>query len=149
MLTTFREEHVRNGYGKYLVTMKPSPQTTECNEIRGIAGKPSQGEFVGMVTLLRGTGSNAYSAPDSGFVVHPSKMRRGYAKEAASALLDYVANTLSVKDVIGLCDINNEASQGVLKSLGFRDRGLRELKAFGGKKGVVWTSPGMSEDLSL
>jgi predicted acetyltransferase len=149
LLTTFREEHARNRYGRYLVSMKPSTASdAEDHAGRGAAeresaDKPSHGEFVGMVTLLRGTGTNAYSVPELGFVIHPSKMRHGYEKEAASALLDYVAHTLCVRDVIGLCDPNNKASQGVFKSLGFRDRGVQELKAFGGKKGVVWTIPGM------
>lgn len=152
LTTVYPEEHARNRYGRYLISEKPLPPATNsgADDAESMAvGLPSQLDYVGIVTLMKGSGANAYTVPDLGFVVHPSKTRQGYAKEAARALLDYVAENLGIREVLGLCDVENEASNGVFRSLGFTRRGVRELKVFGGKKGMVWTSPGMSEDLHV
>ncbi|KAK3681697.1 including n-acetylases of ribosomal protein [Podospora appendiculata] len=135
----FRDEHARNGYGTYLVSLKASDATPTL----------ASATPIGTVSLMRGEPPNCYTAPDLGFAILPAYMRKGYAKEAAQALLDYVEREQGVEDVVGLFDPKNEASCAVFKSLGFEDRGLRELKVFGGVRGAVWTKPGMAEDLSV
>lgn len=68
---------------------------------------------IGTVSLMRGTGPNCYKVPDIGFAVLPKHMRRGYATEAARALLDYADRELGVTEVVGLVDPANEASRAV------------------------------------
>ena len=139
----FQAEHARNGYGTYLVSLKSeSPPADGSNPL------PSSTP-IGTVSLLRGEEPNCYSAPDLGFAILPEYMRRGYTKEASEGLLRYAADELGVKDVLGMHNPRNEGSYGVFRSLGFVDRGLRELKMFGGEVGQVWVRKGMSEDLSV
>ena len=145
--TKFREEHERNGYGKYLISLKPTPAPTDLKT--GFAEVLRGCELVGMVTLMKGAGPNAFAVPDIGFVIHPSKMQQGYAKEAGNAILAMAETFLGVKEVVGMCDEDNEASKATLRSLGFENRGVLEVKAFGGRKGMVWAKPGMAEDLSV
>ncbi|KAJ9161043.1 Including n-acetylases of ribosomal protein [Coniochaeta hoffmannii] len=139
----FQAEHARNGYGTYLVSLKSeSPLAHGSNPL-------SSSIPIGTVSLRRGEEPNCYAAPDLGFAILPRYMRRGYAKEASEGLLQYAAYELGVKDVLGLHDPNNEGSCAVFRSLGFEDRGLRELKVFGGVIGQVWARQGMSQDLSV
>ncbi|KAK3388053.1 including n-acetylases of ribosomal protein [Podospora didyma] len=134
----FRDEHARNGYGTFLVSLKSTTETP-----------PSLATStpVGTVQLMRGEEPNRYPAPDLGYAILPSHMRRGYTKEAAQALMDFTEKNWGVDEVLGLCDPKNEASAAVFRSLGFQDRGVHELRVFGGEVGSVWTKPGVAEDL--
>lgn len=142
----FQAEYARNGYGTYLVSLK-SPPGNESSE--AIPPPPSEEEPIGTVSLTRGAHPTAYSAPDLGFAILPDYMRKGYAREAAIGLLAWAESELHVYDVLGLCDPTNEGSNGVFRSLGFVDRGVRTLKEFGNVQGAVWVKPGMAEDLSV
>ncbi|KAL9531368.1 hypothetical protein SMMN14_05202 [Sphaerulina musiva] len=126
----FQAEYARNGYGTYLVSL-------------------NEEEPIGTVSLTRGAPPTAYSAPDLGFAILPDYMRKGYAREAATGLLAWAESELHVYDVLGLCDPANEGSNGLFRSLGFVDRGVRTLKVFGNVQGAVWVRPGMAEDLSV
>lgn len=147
----FRAEHARNGYGTYLVSLKPEEQQLPQED----GGSGSSGPLVasatpiGTVSLMRGEGPDSLAAPDLGFAILPGYMRRGYAREAAVGLLGYAEEELGVRDVLGLHDPGNEASSGVFRSLGFENRGLRELKMFGDVVGSVWARKGMDGDLSV
>ncbi|KAF9630011.1 Acyl-CoA N-acyltransferase [Lasiodiplodia theobromae] len=140
----FVAEHARNGYGTYLVSLKP-PGATET---------PGEDDFanstpIGTVSLSRGAPPDAYTAPDLGFAILPAHMRKGYAREAAAALLAWAERERGVDAVLGLFDPQNEASKGVFRSLGFEDRGTRTLRVFGGVEGAVWTKKGMEGDLGV
>jgi RimJ/RimL family protein N-acetyltransferase len=134
----FREEHAR-GFGGYLVSLKGDQDSED---------KLASSTPVGTVSMMKGEEPNCYGAPDLGFAMLSGHMRKGYAKEAAQALVDWYEKERGVKDVLGLHDPKNTASSAVFRSLGFRDRGLRKLNLFGGVIGQVWTKPGMAEDLS-
>lgn len=136
----FREEHARNGFGIYLISLKGDPEAQD---------KLATSTPVGTVSMMKGEEPNCYRAPDLGFAMLSGHMRKGYAKEASQALMDWYEKEKGVKDVLGLHDPKNTASSAVFKSLGFRDRGLRELRVFGGVVGRVWAKPGMAEDLSV
>ncbi|CAD0083519.1 unnamed protein product [Aureobasidium vineae] len=116
----FMAEHARNGYGMYLVSLLEDDTP------------------IGTVSLMRGE-SSSLLAPDIGFAMLSEHMRRGYAVEAAKALVEYVNEEKGVKAVFGFCDEGNEASMGVLRKLGFRWEGVRSVKEFGGKEAAVWS----------
>ncbi|RKU46378.1 hypothetical protein DL546_004003 [Coniochaeta pulveracea] len=136
----YREEHARNGFGIYLVSLKGDHQAED---------KLASSTPIGTVSMMKGQEPNCYAAPDLGFAMLSEHMRKGYAKEASQALINWYETERGVKDVLGLHDPKNTASSAVFRSLGFRDRGLRELKVFGGVIGQVWTKPDMAEDLSV
>lgn len=52
------------------------------------------------------------------YVVSPSHQRKGYATEAAKALIDYAFNTLHLRRVVANTNYDNVASQGVMKKIG-------------------------------
>jgi RimJ/RimL family protein N-acetyltransferase len=144
----FRTEHARNGYGTYLVSLKPSKHD-ESGDDTTFPEKLAACKHIGTVSLMRGEPPNAYLAPDLGFAILPGEMRNGYACEAAEALLAWAEKHLDVRDVLGLFDPANEASKRVFNRLGFEDRGVMVLKVFGGVEGAVWARKGMAEDMSV
>ncbi|EKV12736.1 Acyl-CoA N-acyltransferase [Penicillium digitatum] len=122
------------GYGMFLV----SRQTDD-----GV--KP-----VGVVSLLKGIPPDPhYLAPDIGFAMLPEEGRKGYATEAATALLEYVKTCLGVDAVFGFCSPANQRSRGTLEKLGMEFRGVWPLHILGGEESAVYALPGMSEDLSI
>lgn len=148
----FRAEHASNGYGTYLVSLRPR-DTTNTNpaddEIKPFSERLAACKPIGTVSLMRGELPNAYGVPDLGFAILPEEMRKGYAREAAEALLAWAEKERGVYDVLGLFDPANEASRGVFRSLGFEDRGVRTLRVFGNVEGAVWVRKGMESDLGV
>lgn len=59
-----------------------------------------------------------------GYVLHPEHHGKGYATEAAMALLDYGFNTLGVHRVFATCRPANRASEQVMKRIGMQREGL-------------------------
>jgi RimJ/RimL family protein N-acetyltransferase len=116
----FAAEDARNGYGTYLISLTSS--TTP----------------IGTVSLMRGENSPLL-APDIGFAPLSECMRKGYAVEAARALIAYVERELGVKAIFGFCDGGNQASMGVLRKLGMKCEGVRKVEVFGGKETGVWS----------
>lgn len=65
---------------------------------------------------------------DLGFGFFERHHRRGYAQEAAEAVLAYGRDVLGVKRVVGVASPDNAASCALLEKLGFRCEGEREWK---------------------
>ncbi|KAL1617123.1 hypothetical protein SLS56_011126 [Neofusicoccum ribis] len=141
----FKQEHERNGYGTYLVSLK-SPFSTMGVPFSDVL---AQCEPIGTVSLTKGDSCESFTAPDLGFAILPEHMRNSYAAEAARGLLKHAAEYLGVHAVFGLFDPTNEASKGVFRKLGFEDREIRPLKPFGGIRGAIWASLGTDADLSV
>jgi len=76
-----------------------------------------------------------------GFSVIPDRRRRGYATEAAQAIVDWALHEPGIRSVIARCDADNEASIRVLERVGF----VRTGKA-GGQ--IRWRSGVPSEGFS-
>lgn len=53
-----------------------------------------------------------------GWIIHKAYRGRGFASEAARALLDFAFARLAVDKVYAQCDIRNPASFGVMKNIG-------------------------------
>ena len=63
-----------------------------------------------------------------GWIIHKAYRNRGFASEAARALLDFAFTRLAVDKVYAQCDILNPASFAVMRHVGMRcvdDRGTR------------------------
>jgi len=54
------------------------------------------------------------------YAISPSHPRRGYASEAAQALVNYAFQKLHLKHIIATTDYDNLASLGVMRKLGMR-----------------------------
>ena len=87
------------------------------------------GCFVGSVGIvptvvpwgaLRGEPSDALLSPEIGLFwgIMPASRRRGYAREAAAALLDYLFTELQARQVAATTERDNIASQRVMEKLG-------------------------------
>jgi RimJ/RimL family protein N-acetyltransferase len=55
-----------------------------------------------------------------GFVFHPDAQGRGYAREAAAAILDLAFDVVGLHRVFGRTDARNEASARLMRRLGMR-----------------------------
>lgn len=58
-----------------------------------------------------------------GWVLHPDYHRRGYASEAAVALLHYGFEEMGLHRIIATCQPENPASYGVMEKIGMRREG--------------------------
>ncbi|OQE13553.1 hypothetical protein PENFLA_c046G09019 [Penicillium flavigenum] len=130
-----QSNYKKNGYGQMLVSLKPHPGASLAES------KP-----IGIVSLMKGNGENAYTAPDVGYTILPQENRKGYATEAAIGLIAYAKRELGVEGVFGFCAQNDKRSRRVLEKIGMEFRGERHLKIFGGVHSAVYALPGM-EDL--
>lgn len=52
------------------------------------------------------------------YAISPSQQRRGYAAEAAQAMVDYAFGVLRLKRIVATTTYENEASMGVMRKLG-------------------------------
>ncbi len=91
----------------------------------------SGGEFVGAVgivptlapwAVLAGDASDSRLRPEVGLFwgIMPAHRRRGYASEAAEALLEYLFGRLNLRQVVATTEHDNIASQNTMKRLGMR-----------------------------
>ncbi|MCD2440689.1 GNAT family N-acetyltransferase [Agromyces sp. SYSU K20354] len=89
---------------------------------RSVGDEGSRGTSVGRVigdVMVRV--SNAQHAQlEVGWVVHPDFQRRGYASEAAGALVDFAFSMLNPHRVQAFLDARNEASAALCERLGMR-----------------------------
>lgn len=136
---TFREHHRRNGYGQFLVSLKPSDADGVAGGELGPAERLRAATPIGTVSLMKGQPPNCYAVPDLGFAVLPRYMRKGYATEASLAVMNWARGEKGVTQFLGLHDPANEGSKAVFRKLGFEWRGVKSLKVFGGIEGAVWT----------
>ncbi len=89
---------------------------------------------IGMCGLLR---RDTLDAPDLGFAFVPEAHGRGYARQAAIAVLRDAEERLGITRVLAITSVDNAASVRLLLTLGFAESGrirhgaaLEELRAF-------------------
>jgi RimJ/RimL family protein N-acetyltransferase len=106
----------RYGYGQWLVELKDS-------------GLP-----IGMCGLTK---KDYLPDPDIGYALLQKFWSRGYAVEAASAVMDYCSRVLGLRRIVAVVNPDNEASIRVLEKIGLKfDRMVklseerREIKLF-------------------
>jgi RimJ/RimL family protein N-acetyltransferase len=134
----FLGEYERNGYGQFLVSLKPNPSASfsEC-------------PLIGTVCLTKGDSPDSHTVPDLGFVTLPEYCSKGYATEASKLLIKYVKEELGVNGVFGFCDPRNVASRRVMEKAGLEYRHTQKLACFGGAISTVYALPDMDQDLTV
>ncbi|KIY65226.1 acyl-CoA N-acyltransferase [Cylindrobasidium torrendii FP15055 ss-10] len=83
-----------------------------------------------------------WPAPDIGFNFLPAARGKGYATEAAKALIAYAHEHHGVKEVLGFCEEDNLTSCKALERLGMVRWGKGKVKMFKNDGLVVWGPPG-------
>jgi RimJ/RimL family protein N-acetyltransferase len=89
----------RNGFGLYLVEMKE-------------AGSP-----IGMCGLIKRDG---LPDPDIGFAFLPDYWSRGYAVEAAAAVMTYAREIFQLNRILAITSLDNESSGRLLEKIGLQ-----------------------------
>ena len=98
----------RNGFGLYLVELRESYTP------------------VGMCGFLK---REELPDPDIGFAFLPEFWRKGFAFEAAAALLQNARARLKLQRILAITSLDNEASIKLLERLGFRFERVTQLAA--------------------
>ncbi len=86
-----------------------------------IVARREDGAMVG--DLGAGFGLPGERQVELGYRIHPAFHRRGYAREAVSALIDYLIEAHAIHRLVGVAAAENAASIATLRSLGFRQEG--------------------------
>ncbi|MEM8994561.1 MAG: GNAT family N-acetyltransferase [Acidobacteriota bacterium] len=103
----------------------------------------ADGAALGVCGLMR---RDVLDDVDLGFGFKREHRRRGYAREAAEAMLRWGHETLGLGRIVAITDPDNAASIELLGKLGFRDEGL--IRPYAGGEVVRrfgWRSPRTSE----
>jgi RimJ/RimL family protein N-acetyltransferase len=99
--------------------------------------RQSDGAFIGWTGLTRWNPD--YRSASLGYCLHDRAWGRGYATEAAGALLQWAFETLDLNRVQAEADTRNLASARVLEKLGFvREGTLREDCVVNGEVSDSW-----------
>lgn len=93
------ESYERLGFGLYLIELKDGR------------------EPIGICGLIR---RETLSDVDLGFALLPQFWSKGYAFEAASAVMDYARSVLGIERILAIVLPENERSISVLERVGFR-----------------------------
>lgn len=100
------EMYRRLGFGLYLVELK------------------EESVSIGICGLIK---RDSLEDVDIGFAFLPEYWGRGYAYEAASAVITYGADAFELKRIVAITSADNESSAKLLNKLGFRFEGMIRL----------------------
>lgn len=92
------------------------------------AGEPAEADTRRIGCVVAGTSERARSG--IAFWLVPAVQGEGYAKEAVSLVLDYLFRTYPHPAVYAKALPHNDASRGLLESLGFEEEGVARKEAF-------------------
>jgi RimJ/RimL family protein N-acetyltransferase len=110
----FTEEEAREELERRIARVRDAPETGI-----GLAVElAATGELLGDITLT--LGSPEHRQAEIGFVFHPDHHGRGYATEAAEAMVALAFSTYDLHRVFGRLEARNTASARVLEKLGMR-----------------------------
>lgn len=128
---------VQTGFGRYAVSLKSDGPPTE-----DAKSAPESETFIGTVTMKLRQNPGAPTIPDIGFQLLRRFWGKGYATEAAEALLKYFKEEKAIHGFAGYCETDNVQSQKMLQRLGFENRGVRPIRITGdglADEAMVWT----------
>lgn len=102
MQKNYLSSYEKHGFGPYLVSLK------------------EDGTSLGSAGLYK---RDSLEHPDVGFAFLPEFANKGYAFEAASAVMEFAATTLGIKTIVGITLETNLSSIKLLKKLGLSEVG--------------------------
>ena len=71
-----------------------------------------------------------------GWILSKADQGKGYAYEAASALMDYAVNVLGYRRIVAHCDARNERSQRLMEKLGMQ-RVREQMRTYPDERGTA------------
>ena len=103
-------------YGERGVALKAT------GELIGAVGYVPCLNAFGQIPALRSAGPGGGNTPEVGlfWATAPSYQGRGYATEAAQALIAYAFEELNLRRIVATTEYDNAASQGVMRRLGMQ-----------------------------
>ncbi|KAL1858517.1 hypothetical protein Plec18167_003611 [Paecilomyces lecythidis] len=140
----FMAEFEHNGYGKWIVMLKPDPSSSS-----------AEGTFIGCMGFSKRDAEFSPSAPDVGFAFLPEYTGKGYATEALRGLIEHAQRVLGLDVIFGFTDPDNDPSCKLMARAGMEEREIVRMKCFGleedgkGKISRVFVTKGASQDLSI
>jgi ribosomal-protein-alanine N-acetyltransferase len=87
------------------------------------AVETNDGTPVGMCGFVK---RDYFDEPDIGFAFLPEHERNGYGFESAAAAMRYGREKLGFTKVLAITSLDNDASVGLLRKVGFTDDGIIE-----------------------
>jgi RimJ/RimL family protein N-acetyltransferase len=127
-----------SGYGRYLVSLKPptNSATAEADEIP-FSERIQSYTKIGVVSMHARKFEDAPLAPDVGYGLLPIFQGKGFATEAAAALVRWFEEEKGQTEFFGFCDPDNEGSKAVLRRIGFEERGVQNIKGLYSNGGII------------
>ena len=108
----YRKSYAENGFGLWMVELKPEFSQSEMPERIGFCG------FVRREGL---------PDADIGFALLPQFEKKGFAFESASAVMKYGKEKLTLPKILAITTQNNQSSVKLLEKLGFKFERLTKL----------------------
>jgi RimJ/RimL family protein N-acetyltransferase len=141
LFAVFSDERVMRYWATTPMTTRSQAEDYVTRIHQGFAGKSlfqwgverkEDSRLIGTCTLLHVDVPNRRA--EVGYALRSDLWKRGYMREALTALLDYAFGTLKLRRLEADVDPRNDGSLGVLGHLGFRHEGLlRERWNVGGE----------------
>jgi RimJ/RimL family protein N-acetyltransferase len=118
-----------SGYGRYLVSLRRPAGSTAV----GVSRVPLSETLktcvkIGVVSMNRRRFDGAPTAPDLGFGLLPAFQGKGFATEAAAALVRWFEEEKGQTEFLAFCDPDNESSKAVLRRIGFEEKDLWNIR---------------------
>lgn len=105
-IASIRNQYIENGIGRWAVICK------------------DDGKLIGWSGLkLIKQINNHQNIHDIGYRFSPEYWGKGFATESSIAVLNYAINKINLNKVYAYADIENEASNHILRKLGFEEKG--------------------------
>lgn len=117
--TRYRASYAQHGFGLYTVELKIPESKFQIPEAQ-ISNSKAQ---IGMCGFVK---RDTLPDADIGFAFLPQFEKKGYAFEAANAVMKYGKEVLGLKRVLAITTQDNESSGKLLAKLGFNYDGLIE-----------------------
>jgi RimJ/RimL family protein N-acetyltransferase len=140
-----------SGYGRYLISLKMPTESTPVRADRvPLSETLKTCTKIGVVSMNHRRFEGAPIAPDIGFRLLPAFQGKGFASEAASALMSWFQEEKGRTEFFGFCDPDNEGSKAVLRRIGFEERGVWNIGGMfpdGRIIGGMVFSKGLTKDL--
>ena len=103
-------------YGERAVTLKST------GELIGAVGlAPAFGPYQRLASFRKnGEPEDLFNQPEFGlfWAIAPAHQRKGYAAEAAQALIDFMFKDMNIRRIVATTEFDNEGSQAVMRKLG-------------------------------